>query len=147
MINMIILQQTKTRLERSKHLAGISTSINKDAVSQGMTSIYGRYQQEKPEEQIKAKTNPGTVWVVYHTHDKDGYQCLMGEEVEDIAGQPKELATLTIPSGDYQKFTLYAPCNILKDVARAWNQINSMTSAQLGGKRTFIDFEVYDARK
>lgn len=99
--------------------------------------------------QIMERKNPGTVFAVYTNYESDEhgqYTYFLGEEVDDFENIQQGFETLTIPAGNYVKFTS-TPGKMPAVCIDMWQNIWKMNAADLGGQRAYIaDFEVYDER-
>ncbi len=98
---------------------------------------------------IPNRTYPGTTLCIYTNYESDyqgDYTYFIGEEVDSFEGVPTGLETLKIPAQKYIKFT-NGPDSMPDVIRKPWQQIWQMTTAELGGVRSYIaDFEVYDER-
>ena len=99
--------------------------------------------------QIFGRKNPGTVFAVYTNYESDEhgqYTYFLGEEVDDFENIQQGFETLTIPAGNYVKFTS-TPGKMPTVCIDMWQNIWKMNASDLGGERAYIaDFEVYDER-
>ncbi len=88
-----------------------------------------------------------SVYTEYQNNENGEYTHLLGEAVNSLANNNNpEYKKIIIPASNFIKFT--TPPGKLPDVViNAWQYLWSLSSEQLGGKRTYqADFEVYDHR-
>jgi predicted transcriptional regulator YdeE len=124
-----------------------SGEMNPDTAKIGATMQ--RFFTTGMQAQIMERKNPGTVFAVYTNYESDEhgqYTYFLGEEVDDFENIQQGFETLTIPAGNYVKFTS-TPGKMPAVCIDMWQNIWKMNAADLGGQRTYIaDFEVYDER-
>jgi predicted transcriptional regulator YdeE len=84
-----------------------------------------------------------SVLAIYHQYDGDHtkpFSYFIGCKVNDSAQEPQDMRSLTVPSGNYQKFT--ARGKMPDCIADAWKKI-----WESGLDRAYVsDYEVYDKR-
>lgn len=87
-----------------------------------------------------------SVYSQYANQHHGDYTYFFGIEVTDFAGQPDDLATLTVPMQTCAKLTV-GPGPMPAIVTDAWGAIWGMTEEALGGRRAYrADYEIYDER-
>lgn len=149
------MQQTTTSLKDIK-LVGITTVKTNNArlfESDPSTNIVAaavqQYFHGGLASKIEARKKPGTTFCVYTNYDSDfngDYTYFIGEEVTSFDNVAEGMETLVIPAQRYAKFT-NQPGAMPGVCIAMWQNIWTMTDADLGGKRAYIaDFEVYDER-
>ncbi len=145
----------KKLIERSEiMLVGICvlTSYDQelDTMKGNIFPCVQRYFHEQLSEKISNRVKPNTTFCAYTQYESDhkgAYTYFIGEEVSSLDfSLPDGFEKLIIPSQKYVKFT--TPPEPMPDVIiNAWQNIYKMSSAELGGKRSFkTDFEIYDER-
>ena len=135
-------------------IVGIAVVTNTDTEMAGIDSKIGKnveqYFAQGIPNQIKNRKSPGVTYCAYTDYEDKihgNYTYFIGEVVKSFADDlPTHLVQLTIPAGQYAKFTsesgeMPAVCIDM------WKRIWGLRSDELGGDRAFkIDFEVYDER-
>lgn len=134
-------------------LTGIKVRTSNKAEFNSSTAKIGAtieyYFKKQFANKIADRKNSGTTICLYteYESDMDGeYSYFIGEEVTSYDNVPEGLATHTIPTQTYVKFT--SPPGIMPDIViNVWQQIWQMSASDLGGIRNYLaDFEVYDTR-
>lgn len=146
------MNKTITALQEVK-LVGITARTSNAGEMNPETSKIGATMQKffasVMQAQIMARKNPGTVFAVYTNYESDEhgqYTYFLGEEVESFKDIKQGFETLTIPAGNYVKFTS-DPGKMPAVCIDMWQNIWKMNAVDLGGERAYIaDFEVYDER-
>jgi len=108
-----------------------------------------RYFSENIASQIISRKNPGVNFCAYTEYESDctgKYTFFIGEEVSDISDIPEDFKCITVPKGNYIKFT--SPSGEMPNVViELWQKIWQLNPEELGGKRRYaVDFEIYDKR-
>jgi predicted transcriptional regulator YdeE len=132
-------------------VVGISgrTSNAKEMTGEGIIgTFWARLFQEKMLSQIRDKAD-GNVVAVYtdYASDHNGeYIYILGAKVKSPDNVPPGMVAKTIPAGKYAVFTTeQGPA--YQVVPRAWQKINSVPKAAVGGDRVYrADYEIYDER-
>lgn len=146
------MEQSKTA-QKDIYLIGISAETSFKNETSPDTSVIahtvGRYQADNLASHIPGRIEPGVTIAAYTNYKTDEYgeyTYFIGEAVESLDQIPDGYTSLTIPAGEYTKFTTQAgPMPTV--VINAWQNIWSLNDTQLGGARAYkADFEVYDQR-
>ena len=146
------MKSERIRLGEIK-LAGITARTTNQAEMNPETAkiaaTLAKYFEGKIYEKVSNRLKPGTTYCVYTNYetDKNGpYTYFVGEEVNSFDNLAPILETLTIPKQNYTKFNV-GPGSRPAVCINAWQNIWSMSTEDLGGKRRYIaDFEIYDER-
>jgi predicted transcriptional regulator YdeE len=134
-------------------LMGISIRTSNAAEFNPETAQIGatvqKYMAEGIYASITSQKKPGTTLCVYTDFESDRngeFTYFIGAEVESTAQVPEGLATITIPTQSYVKFTTDEGV-MPKVCIDGWLDIWNMSDEELGGEREYrADFEVYDHR-
>lgn len=149
------MEKSNIQLDAIK-LVGLTARTSNAAEMNPETAKIGATMQKfftsKVRDAILYRKNPSKIFSVYTNYDSDftgDYTYFLGEEVtqfSDINYMDTELETLIIPQQLYSKFTS-RPGAMPQLVINMWQNIWSMSAADLGGNRNYIaDFEIYDKR-
>ena len=139
--------------QAEKKIVGIKTRTNNrlemDSLKGKIFPVVKQYFHQNVAESIPNRVHPGTTFCIYTEYESDhesDYTYFIGEEVDSFEGVHSDLETLVIPAQKYIKFT-NGPGSMPDVVRKPWQQVWQMTSAELGGIRSYIaDFEIYDER-
>lgn len=146
-MDKIQLQFPETKLMGIKVRTHYQNELN--PLMSKITQTIQKYWQESIADQIVGRVNPGRTFAVYTEYESDhtgGYTYFLGEEVSSVESIPTGLSVLTLPEGNYTRFTTQA-APLPHVIIDAWYNIWQMTGEEMGGDRKFhSDFEIYDER-
>lgn len=139
--------------QAEKKIVGIKTRTNNQLETNSLDGkifpIVKKYFHKNIAVNIPNRIHPGTTFCIYTCYESDhqgDYTYFIGEEVASFEDVPDDLETLIIPPQKYIKFT-NGPDAMPDVVRKPWQKIWRMTSAELGGVRSYVsDFEIYDER-
>jgi predicted transcriptional regulator YdeE len=141
----------KSILATPIYVAGflIRTSNAKEMSGNGeIGKLWARFFQENLGAQIPNRIgqNMMVVYSDYASDEKGEYSYLLGAPVTSVDGLPAGLSFRRIPAGQYAVITT-AQGPIAEVMQSAWKHIWTMSAAELGGQRAFLeDYEIYDHR-
>jgi len=131
---------------------GVRTSYQQelDKMKGNIFPCVRKYFHESLCEKIPNRAKQGTTFCAYTDYESDYtgvYTYFIGEEVNTFDCLLAEgFQGMVIPEQHYIKFTT-TPAPMPEVIVNAWNKIWNMSSADLGGKRSYqTDFEIYDER-
>ena len=142
----------KTTINKERILVGITARTNNKAEMSGTGKIgqtYGTYFSQGIAAQIPHRKNPGTTFSAYTEFESDEtgeYTYFLGEEATELSELPEGLVSITIPTGEYSKFTTpQGP--LVNGIVSTWQKIWGLNKDDLGADKRFaVDFEVHDER-
>lgn len=145
--------QTTIVTKPAFQLLGIETRTNNATEMNPATAKIGKtvqqYFETNPIAHITGRLTPGVTYCAYADYQSDytgDYTYLIGELVETGTKATNGLAIRTVPAQTYCCLTT-EPGPMPMVCIQVWQHIWQMTSADLGGNRSYnTDFEIYDDR-
>ena len=115
-----------------------------------MFPIVRDFVHQKVAERIPHRVEAGTLICGYTNYESDSkgyFTYFIGEKVDSsVVKAPEGLTLIEVPKQKYLKFT-NGPGSMPSVIKEPWTKINSMSSEDLGGERSYkVDWEVYDER-
>ena len=108
-----------------------------------------KYWNEGVSNKVTNRKAPGVTFCAYTEYESDhngDYTFFIGEEVESFKSTPEGYSEITVPAGEFAKFTSETG-GMPKVCIELWQKIWKMGDAEFGGKRKYtVDYEVYDQR-
>ena len=108
--------------------------------------IMNKYYGTGVPDKLLGRINPGKTFGIFTDYESDhtgNYTYFVGEEVASLDDIPAGLTSMTIPSGNYVKFTTNTG-EMPQVLIDAWKEIWQMDDGDFGGKRKYrTDFEIY----
>lgn len=142
----------KVTIQKERILVGITARTNNKNEMSGtgkIGSIYAQYFSENIPAQIPHRAHPGTTYSAYTQFDSDrtgDYTYFLGEEVTELVELPAVLTSITIPTGEYCKFTT-PEGPVVQGVVSTWQKIWGMSDEDFGGTQRYTtEFEIHDER-
>lgn len=124
----------------------VRTDNQKEAGGAGLIpQMWQRAMQEGSLENLphRADNNITVVYTDYASDQSGEYTYVLGVRVSSVEKLPDGMVVVKVPAGKYAE--VESEQGSLPEVLpRVWQRINTMSEAELGGKRAFkADYEVY----
>ncbi|MCH9812042.1 GyrI-like domain-containing protein [bacterium] len=100
-----------------------TTNQNGQSYTKDIPSLWGEFYKNQISDKIANKKS-SSVYCVYTEYESDymaPYSVVIGHRVEDFSNVPEGLSAITIPAGNYQKFT--SKGNIKECIYQTWQKI------------------------